>query len=572
LGSPNEKCDTPGPGKGEGGEPNAAGANCEFLGNVLIIQENGSDKSIPDDNTDGGIIEFNFAKRTFVHEIGLLDVDYEATITVIYDTGKGLLTMLINVPIMGDNAVQKVSINKENVIQLRLEATRSAALTFISFCYGGTPPTSYPIPASTPGVNIGAGTPTNVPTPLLTPGPSPAPVVLPTTAPTPFPMSLPTEAGIAPTPLPTEAPTPAPIPLPTQAPTSVPTPFPTQPPTPAPTTVSTSAPTKAADPNPTALTGPASQFKITLELDLASEGIAKYFTSAKNKWESIVVGDLPDVSARNVAQFDTRFTCHGHFPKGGIDDLYVCGQETSIDGVGKILGRAGPTFLRAGSFLPVAGIMIFDSSDVTQLGKRIEDVILHELGHVLGIGSLWNRTGTVVNGVYEGSNGIRVWQEDWRCVGTPPVEDMHFLSSCFLNELMTGSFDRGFQTSPLSMMSIASLEDVGLKADYRNAEDYTPPQSCCNPGTRKLRSLSEPSSYISAEGLEAALMYGREQLALAHDIAPQWEVSGNLIYVADQYLQVFYVEKDQIYLVPVRAYYYYCTYTRACLRKEIDSA
>jgi hypothetical protein len=319
-------------------------------------------------------------------------------------------------------------------------------------------------------------------------------------------------------------------------------------------TVSTPAPAKAVEPNPADRTGTASQFKITLELDLTSGGVDNYFISAQKKWESVVVGDLPDVPANNVAQFDTQFTCHGQFPTEGIDDMYVCGQEKYIDGVGKVLGKAGPTFLRAGSLLPVAGIMIFDSSDVIQLGNRIEDVILHELGHVLGIGSLWNRTGTVVNGVYEGSYGMRVWRGDWRCDGTPPLDNMHFQSSCFRNELMTGSFNPGFETAPLSMMSIASLEDVGYEVDYTKADDFTPSQSCCNPGPRKLHSLPEPSPpYISAEGLEAALTYGREQLMLAHHTAPQGEDSGDVIYVGDTYLHVIFEENDQIYLVPVMA-------------------
>jgi hypothetical protein len=41
-----------------GGGPTKPGANCDPLGNVLIIQEPGSD--CPDDNVDGGMIVFDF--------------------------------------------------------------------------------------------------------------------------------------------------------------------------------------------------------------------------------------------------------------------------------------------------------------------------------------------------------------------------------------------------------------------------------------------------------------------------------------------------------------------------------
>jgi hypothetical protein len=47
LGAPNEKCTPPGPGVGAGGEPGLPGENCSPLGNVLIIQEENEDLTIP---------------------------------------------------------------------------------------------------------------------------------------------------------------------------------------------------------------------------------------------------------------------------------------------------------------------------------------------------------------------------------------------------------------------------------------------------------------------------------------------------------------------------------------------
>lgn len=52
LGAPNMRCDNPGPGVGEGGEPDGAGPNCAELGNVLIIQN--ATATCPDDDEDGG--------------------------------------------------------------------------------------------------------------------------------------------------------------------------------------------------------------------------------------------------------------------------------------------------------------------------------------------------------------------------------------------------------------------------------------------------------------------------------------------------------------------------------------
>lgn len=106
LGSPNERCPSGGPGKGEGGEPDAVGANCEPLGNVLIIQEQNDRLDIPDDNVDGGVITFHFEKPVRVKKIGLLDIDYESFLRVKTSKSGKVSSSDIPVPMLGDNSVQ----------------------------------------------------------------------------------------------------------------------------------------------------------------------------------------------------------------------------------------------------------------------------------------------------------------------------------------------------------------------------------------------------------------------------------------------------------------------------------
>ena len=131
LSSPNEHCNPPGPGTGLGGIPGAAGENCHFLGNVLIIQEDNDDTAIPDDNVNGGVITFDFPNIVSkVYEIGLLDIDYAASITVVHETKYRVKETTIHVPILGDNSVQVVPINYRNVRQIRLKVSRSGAVTF----------------------------------------------------------------------------------------------------------------------------------------------------------------------------------------------------------------------------------------------------------------------------------------------------------------------------------------------------------------------------------------------------------------------------------------------------------
>src|SRR3954452_12111358 len=108
------------------------------------------------------------------------------------------------------------------------------------------------------------------------------------------------------------------------------------------------------------------------------------FTAAADRWTRTIVGDLPDVLVDGEV----------------IDDLLILAQGTPIDGSGKILGQAGPTHLRPASagpaaFLPVKGIMSFDTADLATMEAdgTLHDVITHEMGHVLGLGTIWDRTG-----------------------------------------------------------------------------------------------------------------------------------------------------------------------------------
>ena len=86
------------------------------------------------------------------------------------------------------------------------------------------------------------------------------------------------------------------------------------------------------------------------QIDVSLSGVDddSPFTSAKATWESIVTGDLPEVTA--VFGFD-RCGC---LPCT-IDDLRICGQYTRIDGTAGVLGAAGPTRVRLGSGLPYTG-------------------------------------------------------------------------------------------------------------------------------------------------------------------------------------------------------------------------
>jgi hypothetical protein len=221
------------------------------------------------------------------------------------------------------------------------------------------------------------------------------------------------------------------------------------------------------------------------------------FTNARLKWEEVITGNLPSVQmnipageckdAEGVALVDHPAV------NEVIDDLVVYVQLDSIDGPGNVLGTAGPCFIRNTSRLPVFGIMRFDRADLRVMEQNglLGDVILHELGHVLGFPNLWEdpQFDLLVGAggddpYFTGSNALSAFQ---LAGGTPvngvgvPVEnsggegtrDSHWRESVLASELMTGFVSAG--SNPLSAITIGSYEDLGYEVNYDAADPYSVP-------------------------------------------------------------------------------------------------
>jgi hypothetical protein len=122
-------------------------------------------------------------------------------------------------------------------------------------------------------------------------------------------------------------------------------------------------------------------------LDLVGIGSVDYtmFTDARSKWTSKITGDLPDVLTKDLSK-QSSYTCgRGYYITSVVDDIYMCARYTPIDGVGNVLGQAGPIYVRSSTGLPVTGKMEFDSADVDKLKSNglLKKVIMHEMGHIV---------------------------------------------------------------------------------------------------------------------------------------------------------------------------------------------
>jgi len=198
------------------------------------------------------------------------------------------------------------------------------------------------------------------------------------------------------------------------------------------------------------------------------------FTEAENFWSSQINGYLPGIVQNSVV---------------------IQAKGMNIDGEGMIFGQAGPTqtTLQGGYRITVSGRMFFDTADLANLEAtgRFGEVIEHEMGHVLGLGTLWTSNGVYNHGTgqYTGAKGLAAYRTEFNqptatfipveLGGAAGTSNAHWdevdkddvnggneltgitdpLGRDMRHELMTG-----WLNSPtfVSRMSVQSLGDIGF--------------------------------------------------------------------------------------------------------------
>lgn len=222
----------------------------------------------------------------------------------------------------------------------------------------------------------------------------------------------------------------------------------------------------------------------TFQIDVNFSGATKYqslFEDAANFWESQIVGRW------NGFDFGA---------------LQIDASVVAIDGAGGTLAGAAPQFgicsngtgnlntCRAQNefVFTTSGVMIFDEADVDNAASQsiLDDIIRHEMAHVIGFGTLWGLNGVYIppdrdsdnngsddvftDGEYKGTYGLAAYQQEFDPNATfVPVEgdggagtaDSHWDENWAGGsaDLMTG-FLGGEQTT-LSNTTLQSFRDIG---------------------------------------------------------------------------------------------------------------
>ena len=259
----------------------------------------------------------------------------------------------------------------------------------------------------------------------------------------------------------------------------------------------------------TTTAAPASAFSIEIRFPgpPPSAAVQAALTASANRWRQVIVGDLPDIVLSGndrVGPIEINtgipsvgtITCVPRLENQTIDDMVIYADIRPIDGTtgSNILGFALPVVGR-NDFTTVAGCMVFDEANLALLDAdgRLGDLVLHEMAHVIGFGTIWGDNRLLVGGCSPGlpepyflgpsarqaftgglssafSGSIVPVEGNGSCNGG--TRDSHWRETVFNDELMTGFIEIS-GANPLSAITAASLRDIRYVVNDAAADDFS---------------------------------------------------------------------------------------------------
>jgi hypothetical protein len=219
------------------------------------------------------------------------------------------------------------------------------------------------------------------------------------------------------------------------------------------------------------------------------------FHQAITKWQSVIVDSVGSIPIKLAAgACDSAQPALNETVKDLLVLVHIRQIHDTVPGRAT-LGESGPCLVRQPGNLPILGVMSLNDSTLTVLASNglLDDVIEHEMAHLLGFGTVWDLDGLVRDTTtndpwFSGADAQAAFRKALpsftdRIV---PVEAnggsgttlSHWRESVMTNELMTGFINNG--TNPLSTVTIESMADLGYTVDVGAAEPWPTPSSGAN--------------------------------------------------------------------------------------------
>lgn len=268
-----------------------------------------------------------------------------------------------------------------------------------------------------------------------------------------------------------------------------------------------------------------SRFNICLDITSESGQVEDWFSlviEAKERWERVIANDSWSSWPASEFDFLADDRIASERPVNGVDDIYIAVFVKSVDGKGKRFAEAGPSKIHTGPRI-VSGYVTIDSDDLeTALEKNIfMPLMMHEIGHVLGLGTLWDYLGDVKDGsTYIGTSGLDAWHNDIGCSGDLPLasarDTFHWNESCLRYEVMTPTLNYN-KPGLFSPVTLGALEDLGYTVNWEEKDEYGLENLgdcgdfCPELKDRRLmlsdttESMTEPTPELSEEGYSSLL-------------------------------------------------------------------
>ena len=269
---------------------------------------------------------------------------------------------------------------------------------------------------------------------------------------------------------------------------------------------------------------------------------------AARRWETIITEGLPAVDfSANPHSF--RFGDETIVVDDTVDDLRIfVSKDATVP-----LGLGGPSYVRAGNpaclpaigqvWIGAPGLERFQVEEpLWQEERLLRNVMVHEIAHVLGFGTLWESLGLrhelTGDTYFSGALAIQAFNaaggEDYSGNKVPlgyssrgtgcSVAD-HWRSEVFQGparefggaEVMEPSMQRENRLSAITLQSIA---DLGYVVDVSRADPYRLPASVntAQPGTASGKPVASLDSDLGAGAL-GPIYVGDEQGRISHTIS-----------------------------------------------------